>query len=39
MLPATVDLDPDGVDYEAEAQNSFAAGSVKHAFAVDLDIK
>merc|ERR1712200_301315 len=26
MLPATVDLDPDGVDYDAEAQNSFAAG-------------
>jgi len=39
MLPATVDLGPEGVVYIDEIQNSIAVGTVKHAFSVDLSVR
>ena len=39
MLPATVDLGPEGVVYIDEIKNSIAVGTVKHAFSVDLSVR
>jgi len=39
MLPATVDLGPEGVVYIDEIQNSIAVGTVQHAVSVDLSVR